>query len=99
MPRLPPGRSVALDRDQANYLGNVLRLSGGARILVFNGRDGEWQAEIAGRKRPDSLTSSAQTRKQDHLADVTYVFAPLNMRGSTTSCRRRSRWAPRSCSR
>ena len=25
-------------------------------ILVFNGRDGEWQAAIAGRKRPDSLT-------------------------------------------
>src|SRR5262245_16808918 len=69
--------SVALDRDQANYLGNVLRLSSGAAVLVFNGRDGEWQAEIAGRKRPERLTIIKQTRPQDHLGDVTYVFALL----------------------
>jgi 16S rRNA (uracil1498-N3)-methyltransferase len=74
---LAAGASVALDRDQANYLGNVLRLSSGARILAFNGRDGEWQAEIAGRKRADSLTLVSQTRPQDSLPDVTYVFALL----------------------
>ncbi len=74
---LAQGASVALDRDQANYLGNVLRLSSGAKILVFNGRDGEWQAEIAGRKRPETLTIVKQTRAQDHLGDVTYVFALL----------------------
>ena len=39
---LSQGASVALDRDQANYLGNVLRLSSGAGVLAFNGRDGEW---------------------------------------------------------
>jgi 16S rRNA (uracil1498-N3)-methyltransferase len=44
---------------------------------VFNGRDGEWQASIAGRKRPDSLTVVAQTRPQDRLPDLAYVFAPL----------------------
>ena len=44
---------------------------------MFNGRDGEWQAEIAGRKRPDSLTIGAQTRPQDRLPDIAYVFAPL----------------------
>jgi 16S rRNA (uracil1498-N3)-methyltransferase len=48
---------VALERNQSNYLGNVLRLAAGETIRVFNGRDGEWQAAIAGRKRPDSLTS------------------------------------------
>ena len=74
---LAEGGSVALDRDQANYLGNVLRLGSGARILTFNGRDGEWQAEIAGRKRPETLTILSRTRPQDRLADVTYVFAPL----------------------
>ena len=74
---LREGAAVALDRDQANYLGNVLRLSSGASILVFNGRDGEWQAEIAGRKRPETLTIVSQTRPQDRLGDVTYVFAPL----------------------
>ena len=74
---LAQGASVPLERDQANYLGNVLRLGSGARVLAFNGRDGEWQAEIAGRKRPESLTIVRQTRAQDHLGDVTYVFALL----------------------
>jgi 16S rRNA (uracil1498-N3)-methyltransferase len=74
---LGAGTSVALDRDQANYLGNVLRLASGVYILVFNGRDGEWQAEITGRKRPEALTIIKQTREQDHLGDVTYVFALL----------------------
>jgi 16S rRNA (uracil1498-N3)-methyltransferase len=74
---LAPGEIVALERNQSNYLGNVLRLAAGDAILVFNGREGEWRAEIGGRKRPDSLTIVAQTRPQDRLPDVTYVFAPL----------------------
>ncbi len=69
--------TVALDRDQSNYLGNVLRLGAGAPILVFNGRDGEWQAAIEGRKRPDGLVVLKQTRPQDALIDLAYVFAPL----------------------
>ncbi|WP_024514128.1 16S rRNA (uracil(1498)-N(3))-methyltransferase [Bradyrhizobium sp. Tv2a-2] len=74
---LRPGVAVALERDQSNYLGNVLRLAAGASILTFNGRDGEWQAEIAGRKRPETLTAIKQTRPQDRLPDLTYAFAPL----------------------
>jgi 16S rRNA (uracil1498-N3)-methyltransferase len=74
---LATGERVALERSQSNYLGNVLRLSTGETILVFNGRDGEWQASIAGRKRPDSLDITAQTRPQDRLPDIAYVFAPL----------------------
>ena len=74
---LAPGESVALERSQSNYLGNVLRLAAGGTILAFNGRDGEWRASISGRKRPDSLTIVAQTRPQDRLPDLAYVFAPL----------------------
>jgi 16S rRNA (uracil1498-N3)-methyltransferase len=74
---LAQDQTVALDRDQSNYLGNVLRLGAGASILAFNGRDGEWQAAIAGRKRPDSLVILKQTRPQDALIDLVYVFAPL----------------------
>jgi 16S rRNA (uracil1498-N3)-methyltransferase len=69
--------TVALDRDQSNYLGNVLRLAAGDSVLVFNGRDGEWQAAISGRKRADQLTILSQVRPQDRLPDVAYVFAPL----------------------
>jgi 16S rRNA (uracil1498-N3)-methyltransferase len=74
---LAGGGRVPLDRDQANYLGNVLRLGSGAKVLVFNGRDGEWQATIAGRKRPEHLDIVAATRGQDRLPDLRYVFAPL----------------------
>ena len=74
---LREGERIALERNQSNYLGNVLRLSAGESILVFNGRDGEWKAEIDGRKRPDGLTIAAQTRPQDRLPDIAYVFAPL----------------------
>src|ERR1700685_3361653 len=74
---LAAGVTVALERNQSNYLGNVLRLSAGETILVFNGRDGEWQASIAGSKRPDSLKLVARTRPQDRLPDLAYVFAPL----------------------
>jgi len=74
---LRPGAVAVLDRDQSNYLGNVLRLASGDSILIFNGRDGEWLAELAGRKRPESLTAVKQTRPQDVLPDLIYAFAPL----------------------
>jgi 16S rRNA (uracil1498-N3)-methyltransferase len=74
---LGAGETVPLDRNQSNYLGNVLRLAAGESVLVFNGRDGEWQARIAGRKRPDSLEILTRTRPQDRLPDIAYVFAPL----------------------
>src|SRR6266403_3660845 len=74
---LNPGERIALEKNQSNYLGNVLRLAAGEQVLVFNGREGEWQARIAGRKRPDSLEILSRTRPQDRLPDISYVFAPL----------------------
>lgn len=74
---LHEGAELALDRDQANYLGNVLRLAAGGTVLVFNGRDGEWRAAIGGRKRPDQLSIAGRTRSQSALPDLTYAFAPL----------------------
>lgn len=69
--------TIALDRSQSNYLGNVLRLDAGDPVLVFNGRDGEWQAAIAAGKRADKLLILKQMRAQDRLSDITYAFAPL----------------------
>ncbi len=68
---------VPLDRAQANYLGNVLRLGAGSLILAFNGRDGEWRAAIGGGKRPGYLVILRQTRPQHGLPDLVYAFAPL----------------------
>src|SRR5579859_2328272 len=74
---LREGASVALAREQSNYLGNVLRLSAGDVLLVFNGRDGEWEASIRGGRRPEALGITVQTRPQDSLSELAYVFAPL----------------------
>lgn len=74
---LAEGSVIALGGNQANYLGNVLRLAAGDTVLVFNGRDGEWRASISGRRRPDSLTIRSRTRPQDRLPELAFVFAPL----------------------
>jgi 16S rRNA (uracil1498-N3)-methyltransferase len=74
---LAVGRKVPLDRNQGNYLGNVLRLRSGADVLIFNGRDGEWRATISGGRRPEHLDIVAAVRAQDCLPDLQYVFAPL----------------------
>ena len=43
---LETGLVIRLDGDEAQYLGRVLRLRAGDRISVFNGRDGEYAAEL-----------------------------------------------------
>jgi 16S rRNA (uracil1498-N3)-methyltransferase len=74
---LAAGAEVALDRDQAHYLGTVLRLKSGSRVLVFNGRDGEWAATLAMPKRAATLVVDAKMRPQTSPADLHYLFAPL----------------------
>jgi 16S rRNA (uracil1498-N3)-methyltransferase len=75
---LAPGAHVALDRQQANYLANVLRLPAGAGVLTFNGRDGEWQATLAATaKHRFALVVGEQTRPQPRPWDLHYWFAPL----------------------
>lgn len=75
---LAAGHAVAATADQANYLRNVLRLQVGARLLLFNGRDGEWQVEIAElAKRSLVLRVLAPSRPQHAGPDLDYLFAPL----------------------
>lgn len=72
------GAEVACTQPQANYLRNVLRLKPGDAILVFNGRDGEWRAEIAeAGKRATALAIAEQVRSQEGGPDIDYLFAPL----------------------
>lgn len=75
---LQAGARIALDRGQANYLLNVLRLRAGESVLVFNGQDGEWRTEVAveGRKAAD-LVCVDRTREQTAAPDLIYAFAPL----------------------
>src|SRR3546814_6445366 len=43
---LAAGLAAALSTEQAHYLTRVMRLSDGAAVAVFNGRDGEWSATL-----------------------------------------------------
>src|SRR5258708_16095842 len=75
---LASGASIPLDRNQGNYLGNGMRLAAGNTVLVFNGRDGEWQAGIAARKRPDRLDILAQASTPDPLPPLNHLLPPLH---------------------
>jgi 16S rRNA (uracil1498-N3)-methyltransferase len=75
---LAEGASVVCTPAQSNYLRNVLRLDGGDPILVFNGRHGEWRAELVEASRRETvLAARAQVRAQGDGPDIDYLFAPL----------------------
>jgi 16S rRNA (uracil1498-N3)-methyltransferase len=74
---LREGANVPLGSAQTHYLGTVLRQRSGSRVLVFNGRDGEWSATLTLHKRATALDVGARTREQTPPADLHYVFAPL----------------------
>jgi 16S rRNA (uracil1498-N3)-methyltransferase len=75
---LGDGATIPLDSGQTYYLRTVLRLAPGARIALFNGRDGEWWATL------DTLdkrggTARLETRRRAPRAepDLWLLFAPI----------------------
>jgi 16S rRNA (uracil1498-N3)-methyltransferase len=70
--------AVTLPKAQAHYLRSVLRLSPGDKVALFNGRDGEWLAEISDLgKAAAVLAPLSQLRPQTPEPDLWLVFAPL----------------------
>jgi 16S rRNA (uracil1498-N3)-methyltransferase len=75
---LAEGADLKLDPQRTNYLVNVLRLGADARVLLFNGRDGEFTSALAATSRKSaSLIVGRRTRPQETPPDVDYLFAPL----------------------
>ena len=75
---LAEGTTVDVSIGQANYVKNVLRLKEGDKIIVFNGREGEWQASLADAgKRGATFRIGAKVRNQEDGPDIDYLFAPL----------------------
>jgi len=67
-----------LEGDQAHYLINVMRCETGDRISLFNGRDGQWQAEVTSvSKKTINLSAIEQTRPQSPSPDLWLVFAAI----------------------
>lgn len=72
------GGTVALTAAQAHYLRNVMRLSPGDPVVLFNGRDGEWDARIAGLGRGAGTVSPESLRRpQAAEPDIWLLFAPI----------------------
>ncbi len=75
---LGQGQSVELTREQAHYLFGVMRLSVGGPVALFNGKDGEWLAEVAeAGKRGGVLTCQRQTKPLQLPPDLWFLFAPI----------------------
>ena len=84
LPRLfvetPLGQGVRAEMDpaQVNYLGNVMRLKVGDRLLVFDGASGEWLAEVAeAAKKRMTLAVVEPTKAQEDVPDLWLAFAPV----------------------
>ncbi|WP_040489164.1 16S rRNA (uracil(1498)-N(3))-methyltransferase [Fulvimarina pelagi] len=78
--RITADTPIAATSPQANYLLNVLRKDEGDSVLLFNGQDGEWRAELrkASKKKLD-LFPVAKVRVQQPPYDLIYCFAPLKV--------------------
>jgi 16S rRNA (uracil1498-N3)-methyltransferase len=75
---LEAGGELPATPEQAHYLGHVMRQAAGAPVVLFNGRDGEFQAELAAIRRDRaSFRVGAMLRPQVAEPDLTLVFAPL----------------------
>jgi 16S rRNA (uracil1498-N3)-methyltransferase len=75
---LAPGQAVALSEGQAHYLTGVMRLTAGAAVLLFNGRDGEWRATLAQAGKRNAIAVCDARTKPLHLPpDLWLLFAPI----------------------
>ncbi len=75
---LAEGTAIELAREASHYLATVLRLGEGDHVLVFNGRDGEWQAQISGGTRKAlRAVATKRVRQQPAPGDLHLLFAPL----------------------
>ena len=75
---LATGATIAADERALHYLRNVMRRAAGDALVLFNGRDGEFEAEIASLdKRKAELKVTRLRRAQDKVPDIILCFAPL----------------------
>lgn len=79
--KLSTGLSLSLPPEQSHYLGNVLRVSEGESVRLFNGIDGEWRGMIAqlsvGKKKGVTVKLIEQRREQDEAPDLWLCCAPI----------------------
>ncbi|MBV9330150.1 MAG: 16S rRNA (uracil(1498)-N(3))-methyltransferase, partial [Alphaproteobacteria bacterium] len=75
---LAPQAKLVLNAKQSHYVVRVMRGRAGGTLRLFNGRDGEWLAEISvAEPRAVALTCRARTRGQCEVPDLWLLFSPI----------------------
>ncbi len=70
--------AVPVSPAQAHYLGGVMRAKTGEHVLLFNGRDGEWDGEIVELAKAKGVVACRhQTRPQTPEPDLWLLAAPI----------------------
>ena len=80
---LVEGARLEPSPQQAHYLLRVMRARRGDRVFVFNGRQGEWLAEIGEASRSECMLTCVRCiTMQREVPDVWLVFAPIKKTAS-----------------
>jgi 16S rRNA (uracil1498-N3)-methyltransferase len=75
---LSDGAVLILNEDQSHYLAHVMRAKTGDRLSAFNGRDGEWTAEVAQIAKSGVTLNVARRMAAPHeTPDIWLVLAPI----------------------
>ena len=76
--KLTNGQHVDIKEEQSRYLSSVMRLDVGDKILLFNGKDGEFVAQLqkVGKKSVE-VKVLEQTREFVGAEDIWLMFAPI----------------------
>ncbi len=75
---LKENADIFFDGGQAHYLSIVMRCKAGDKLSLFNGIDGQWQAEITHvGKKTVTAAAISQTRPQISSPDLWLIFAPI----------------------
>lgn len=69
---------IALSKDKAHYLKNVMRKSIGDQLRVFNGRDGEWLCDLKDISKKSGVLKPLKTMKaQPNISKRIHGFFPI----------------------
>jgi 16S rRNA (uracil1498-N3)-methyltransferase len=75
---LSRGENHELSEGQLHYLRNVMRLEKGGQLRAFNGRNGEWRAEVTElSKKKAVITFVEKLREQTSSPDLEILASPV----------------------
>lgn len=75
---LSENQQIVLNESQSHYIQKVMRLKLGDTLLLFNGKEGEWNARIVDMGKKTTLLSLlSQNRAQHNENNLCLLFSPL----------------------